>query len=165
MLIQNELRDTDPRTCLLTDRSVQTKQIQQPNKWQSRHIADWERGSERNTRAVNDRMSEKSKEGMWQSWWQSHGWGGNMSEWQKQAEKMTEEWKCRGQKERKVWYFQKTEKLWGPCYHTHNPPPAPKIPLLTYYHQWPKQGSVWEEPCAAASSKVLTDNYRLWLPW
>ena len=92
----HDSRDMDRGACLLTDRSAQTKQIRQPNKWltyganrpygarlsrhMQRYLTERERGSERNTRGVNDRMSEKSKEGMRQSWWQSEGWGGDVSE-------------------------------------------------------------------------------------
>ena len=70
--------DMDRSACLLTDTSVQTKHIRQPNKcltcganrlhsarlsrhmW--RYLSERERGGERG--GVNDRMSEKSKEGM-----------------------------------------------------------------------------------------------------
>lgn len=66
--------DMDHRACLLTERSVQTKQIRQPNKWltyganrlysswlsphMQRYLTERERGGARNTGA-NDRMREE----------------------------------------------------------------------------------------------------------
>lgn len=101
-----------------------------------------ESASERNPGQVNDSLSEQTKEGMWQKSWWSAGRGGKMSEWQKQPE------------EEKSLTSLQDRRSTMPAQ-----PPAHTLSLCHY-------SSLFHVTlCAAASSKVLTDYYRLWLPW
>lgn len=78
----------------------------------------------------------------------------------------------KGQKRREKLDASTRQKKWEAPINKHNhthtqPNPCPKLPLLAIItiHQWPKTGLCQRRACAAAHSKVLTDNYRLWLPW